>query len=339
LQRLGGADAALRQRDVQHITVSSGRPVGPDERREFQVDPRDVYRAGLRVVDELYFQASRATPVDVKKASTIVSSLLDAMTQDHTALLGVAALKLYDEDTAHHSVNVAVLSLLIGQHLGLERGTLMPLGLAALLHDIGRVRLPQEALEPAGTPPEAERERLRRHTLYGAHLLRNLPGLSRLAMVVAFEHHANVNLSGYPEITAKTSTHLLTRIVGVADFYDAATASTHLDGPSMLPAEAVALIMDQAGRAFDLAVARALVAVVGRYPVGSVVELADGSLAVVVRPGVTDVDRPVVKIVADATRSPVVPRMLSLEEHPDVGIKGAADPAGAPVEVFAYLEA
>jgi putative nucleotidyltransferase with HDIG domain len=328
----------LQQRGVQRIAVSSGRPVGPDERREFQVDPRDVYRAGLRVVDELYFQASRAVPVDVKKASMIVSSLLDAMTLDRTALLGIAALKLYDEDTAHHSVHVAVLSLLIGQRLGLERSTLMPLGLAALLHDIGRVRLPREALGPPASPLEAESER-RRHTLYGAHLLRNLPGLSRLAMVVAFEHHANVNLSGYPEITAKTSTHLLTRIVGVADFYDAATASTHLDGPSMLPAEAVALIMDQAGRAFDPAVARALVAVVGRYPVGSVVELADGSLAVVVQPGVTDVDRPVVKIITDATRRPVAPVVVSLDEHPDVRVVGAVDPTGAPVDIVAHLEA
>jgi putative nucleotidyltransferase with HDIG domain len=339
LQRLGGAAQALRQRDVRHIVVSSGRPMLPDERAQIRVDPRDIYRAGLRVVDDLYFQASHEMPLDMKKASMLLSTLLDVMMEDRAALLGIAALQYYDEATAHHSINVTILALLTGMQLGLDRGELMTLGLTALLHDIGKVRLPRELLAKAGAWTDAERDQMRRHTLYGAHLLRTLPGPARLAMVVAFEHHANFNLSGYPQITAKPVPHALTRIVGVADFFDAATRSPRPGRPPMLAAEAMGVILDHAGTAFDPTVVRAFREAVGQYPVGSLVELSTGPLAVVTRPGTREPDRPVVKIVTDASGARVDGYTVALEESPDIAITGVIDPAETQVDVTAYFQA
>lgn len=337
LQRQGGVAAVLRQREVRHIAVSSARPLPAEEQWQFRVDPRDVYRAGLRVVDDLYYQASRDLPLDLKKAEMIVSSLIDVMTEDRTALIGIAALKLYDEETAHHSVNVAVLSLLTGLHLRLERPLLNALGLAALLHDIGKVRIPSEVLTKRDPPTEEDRALIRRHTLYGAHLLRNLPGLALLAMVVAFEHHANFNLSGYPRITTKTVPHLLTRIVQLADFYDAATASARLDRRPMLPFEAAGCILERAGTTFDPALARVFVQVLGRYPAGSLVELSSGEVAVVVRPGGGDAERPAIKIVADREGRPLAPRTVRLEETPTLQITRVLDPSETSIDVAAHL--
>lgn len=337
LQRAGGAAAALLAAQVRHITVASPRPMQARERDEYRVEPRDVYRAGLRVVDDLYYQASRDLPLDLRKSSMVVSSLLDAMTQDRAGLLGVAALRLYDEATAHHAVNVAVLSLLVGLHLRLDRPLLNTLGLAALLHDVGKVRLPREIVTTSEPLTGDAQEALRRHPLYGALLLRNLPGLSRLAMVVAFEHHANYNLSGYPSLTARDHPHPVTRVVALADFYDAATASADPRARPLLPHDAMRLILDQAGRAFDPALARVFVQVLGLYPVGSLVTLESGESALVVRPGEREAERPVVRIVRAAGGASVDPYDVALENAPEHRIAGALDPREAGVDVTAYL--
>ncbi|MGQ0571574.1 MAG: HD-GYP domain-containing protein [Armatimonadota bacterium] len=337
LHRLGGAGSLLAAKDVRHIVVAKTRPLLPDEQVEVRVDPRDVYRAGLRVVDDLYFQASRDVPLDLRKASLVVTSLVDIMTEDRAALLGIAALRSYDEDTCHHSVNVAVLSLMMATQLKLERSAIMTVGLAALLHDIGKVRVPHEIVMKTEPLTAEERQLLKRHTLYGAHLLRNLPGVSRLAMVVAFEHHANYNLSGYPEITVKQVPHPLTRMVQIADFYDASTSTTQSERRTMLPHQAIQFILDNAGKVFDPILARVFVQMLGLYPTGSVVELDTGEVAVVTRPSEREAERPVVKVIADGRREPVDPRTVNLEDATDLHIVRALDPSEAPVDVAAHL--
>ncbi|MDR7520323.1 MAG: HD domain-containing protein [Armatimonadota bacterium] len=338
LKAQGGPQKLLEQREARHIVVTGPRPLSPEEQVEFRVDARDVYRAGLRVVDDLYYQASRDLPLDLRKATMIVTSLIDLMTENPAALLGIAALKYYDQETAHHAVNVAILSLLTGRHLEVPRPLTVTLGLAALLHDLGKVRLPQEALTKSGPFSEEERALVRRHAFYGAHLLRNLPGLSRLAMVVAFEHHVNLNRSGYPRLVSRQAPHPLTRLVAVADFYDAATSSTRPDGGAMLPHEAMQFLQDGAGRLFDPLVVRGFVSAMGRYPVGTAVALAGGEAGVVVRPGERDAERPVVKILTDGLRRPVPPRTVRLEDEPHLSIARALDPSEVPVDLSAHLE-
>ncbi|MGH7322044.1 MAG: HD-GYP domain-containing protein [Candidatus Rokuibacteriota bacterium] len=336
--RNGGVAARLAEKGVRHIVVGTAHPVMAEEQAELRVEARDVYRAALGVVDDLYFRASRDLPLDVRKASTVVASFIDLLAQDRAALLGVAVLKHYDEDTYHHCVKVAILSLMIGLHLQLDRSLLATLGLAALLHDIGKVRIPQEILSKATVLTPEEREIVKRHTLHGAHLLRSLSGLTRLAMVVAFEHHVNFDLSGYPRIVTKEIPHLLTRIVQPAEIFDAATSSRRPYRQPMLPHEGVKLVLNAAGSIFDPALAHAFVRVMGLYPVGSVVELDSGELAVVVRPGEEDTARPVISVVTNAAREPVPAQALNLGEHEDRQIIGAVDPQEAPLTGRSSLE-
>ncbi len=279
VQHLGGAGAYLEEHQVKHIRLGSAartnmrEEAGPKDSQEGQrsddsmqtpqgppasvkVDPQDAYRAGLRVMDELTYQGSMNLPFSLRKARVVVNSFIDIIAEDSVALPAVAMLKNYDEDTYHHSVNVSILSLLIGSRLRLDRTLLLTVGLAGLLHDIGKTRVPQEILaKPAKLTPE-ELEIVRRHTVFGAHVLRDLPGLSRLAMVVAFEHHANYNLSGYPQIATKKIPHLLTRIVQVADVFDAATSSRRAYRRPKLKGEAMKAILDGAGTLFDPVIAK-----------------------------------------------------------------------------------
>lgn len=330
IAREGGVAVRLAQKGVRHILVGTARPVVAEELAEVRVEARDVYRAALGVVDDLYFRASRDLPLDVRKASMVVAAFIDLLAEDRAALLGVAVLKHYDEDTYHHCVKVAILSLMMGQHLQLDRSLLTTLGLAALLHDIGKVRVPQEILTKEGVLTAEEREVVKRHTLHGAHLLRSLSGLTRLARVVAFEHHVNFNLSGYPRIVAKETPHLLTRIVQPAEVFDAVTSSRRAYRRPMLPHEGMKLILDAGGTLFDPALVRAFVRVMGVYPVGSVVELDSGELAVVVRPGDQDTARPVIRIVTNAARTPIPAFAVNLLEQDDRQIVRAVDPGEAP---------
>lgn len=337
LRRHGGAAAALNAKDVRHVRLGGVRAFSSEDAAGLRVDPRDVYRAGLRIIDDLHVQAARDLPLDMKRANLVVTSMVEVMANDKAALQALAVLRHYDESALHHSVNVAILALLIGVQSRLDRPQLATLGLASLLHDIGKVRLPREVLTKPARLTEDELALVRRHTLYGAHLLRNLAGPSRLAMVVAFEHHANFNLSGYPRITMRSAPHPLSRIVQVAEFYDAATHSRRPDRRPMLPAEATAFVASRAGELFDPDVAHVFVRAMGRYPVGSVVELDTGEVGVVLRPSERDPSRPRVRIVLDGSGNDLSPRTLDLDESADRRILRPLDPGETTIDVAAHL--
>jgi putative nucleotidyltransferase with HDIG domain len=273
--RPGGADAYLVKKGVTHIKAGAveGTEGAPptaqqgdsDSATRMKVDPQHAYRAALRVMAELTYQASTSLPLNLRNAQKIVNHFVDIITEDSAALLGVAALKDYDEDTYHHSLNVSILSLLIGSQLNLQRPLLVTLGVAGLLHDIGKVRVPREVVTNPGKFTPGEEAIMRRHTVLGAYALRELPGLLRLAMVVAFEHHANYDLSGYPQITTKETPHLLTRIVHIADVFDAATCARRTYRRPKRPHEILAVLLEGAGTTFDPVLAKLSVRVLADF--------------------------------------------------------------------------
>lgn len=295
LERVGGPEAYLTAHAVQHVAVGTvviagtvveggseakagpatgggggggegqaGPPRGVTK-AAVKVDPKDAYRAGLRIMDELSYEASMNVPLNLAKARMVVNYFLDIISDDSAALLGMAALKKYDEDTYHHSVNVCILSLLIATQLNMDRPQLLLVGLAALLHDIGKVRVPREIIaKPTKLTPE-EMDIVKRHTIYGAHILRELPGPARLAMVAAFEHHAKYDLSGYPKITMKKMPHLITRIIWIADCFDAMTTSRRAYRSAKRIDEALQEILDEAGTTFDPLLAKLFCKYCGTY--------------------------------------------------------------------------
>lgn len=337
VHRLGGAPACMEQRDVHHIAVGRAQTLLPGQHARARVDPRDVYRAGLRAVSELNYEAAKGASIDLDKSRRVVTALIDILTSDRVALMGVTALKNYDEDTCHHAVNVCILALLMASRLQFDRALTSTLGLAALLHDIGKTRIPREIVTKAGKLTAEEQEVMKRHPVHGAHLLRDLPGQGKLAMVVAFEHHANYDLSGYPRMTTKSHPHLLARIVQVVDSFDAATSARRAYRRPMLPELAVGFIIDGAGTVFDPVLAKVFVHVLGVYPVGTVVELDTGDLAVVRRPGEWDVMRPTISVLRTRLGTSVDPYDVDLEEDRERFIVRSLDPTDAEVDVAQLL--
>lgn len=291
----------LDARDVRGITVAETTTLeesGDQEKnREVRARARESYDTGISSMREIESQAKLGRALEVGPLHRVVESMLDNLLQDPAAVLGLTAIKGHDDYTLNHSINVCILSISLGTALGLSSDDLHSLGLAALLYDIGKVRVPEDVLMKSGPLTSQEWAVVKQHSEEGADLLKRLQLADKMAMVVAYEHHQRHDLMGYPDSTGAEQ-HLFSKIVAVCDAYDAMT--THRPfRREIRPDKALAVLMQGREKAYDPGVTKQLVAMLGIYPMGAVVKLDDGSTAVVYRVNNDDLLHPRVKTLAD----------------------------------------
>lgn len=298
------ARAFLDARGVTHVSVAETSVLDDSSAearsKEVRERARDSYDSGLSAMREIEAQAKLGRVMEVGALHRVVESMLDNLLQDPAAVIGLTAIKGHDDYTLNHSLNVCILGLSLGSALGLSSEDLHSLGLAALLYDIGKVRIPEAVLSKPGPLTADEWHLVKKHTEEGADLLKRLQLTDRMPMVVAFEHHQRHDLMGYPEPAANAEQHLFSKIVAVCDAYDAMTTMRPFRR-EIRPDKALAVLMQGRAKAYDPAVTKALVAMLGIYPMGAVVTLDDGSLAVVYRVNSDDLLHPRVKVLADSS--------------------------------------
>lgn len=292
----------LEQRGVSHITVAETSTleegVDDEKRREVRARARETYDSGVNAMRDIESQAKLGKVMEVGGLQRVVESMLDNLLQDPAAVLGLTAIKGHDDYTLNHSINVCILSISLGSALGLSADELRSLGLAALLYDIGKVRIPEEILSKAGPLTSEEWRLVKKHSEEGADLLKRLQLSDRMPMIVAFEHHQRHDLMGYPDPANGPEQHIFSKIVAVCDAYDAMT-TTRPFRREIRPDKALAVLMQGREKAYDPAVTKALVAMLGIYPMGAVVKLDDDSIGVVYRINNDDLLHPRVKVLAD----------------------------------------
>lgn len=332
VQAAGGAEAMLRAARVKHLMVGPPRDAPPTD-MPVKVEPVSAYDAGQTVAQELHAQAARRQSLDINKARVFLSAAVEVVLENRWALLGLMTGKNYDESSSYHAVNVAILALLVGTRLGLEREALMALGMGALLHDIGKVRVPRDLLNRATALGPADQEILDRHPIHGGNILRDLDGLGRAAAVCALEHHASSDGSGYPHLPAKPRPHLFSRIVAVADAYDTVTSARRGTQRKLRPDLAMRWIAVGLGSAYDPIIGKVFLRMMGAYPVGSLVQLEDQRLALVVRPSESRVERPVVQVIHDGRLA----ETIDLNTNAAARIAHGLDPDEANVDVEALM--
>jgi len=291
----------LESRGATAITVAETTTfddTADEERgRRVRAAAREAYDTGVQAVREVEDQAKLGRVFEAGPLQGVVNSLLDNLLSDPAAVLGLTAIKGHDDYTLNHAINVCILSISLGASLGLDADDLRSLGLAALLYDLGKVRIPEELLSKPGPLTAEEWAVVKRHAAEGADLLKRIQLVDRMPMIVAFEHHQRHDGMGYPAPTDEQ--HIFSKVVAVCDAYDAMTT----DRPfrrEIRPDKAVAVLMQGRGKAYDPDVTRALVAMLGIYPMGAVVKLSDGSTGVVYRVNNDDLLHPRVKVLADA---------------------------------------
>ncbi len=310
----------LTSRGITHITVHQGFVQG--QPRSFKNLPlrstreraKRAFYFALKSAKAAFLAETRGGMLNVRKARRAVQAAIDILLEDESSLIAMATIKDHDEYTFTHSVNVCIFSLAIGQRIGLTKNQLAKLGIAALFHDIGKVDIPKEVLNKVGMLNVDEWKRIRDHTLTGVQMLSRVPKCSEQilrSMVVAFQHHINIDFSGYPSLKDKIYLDLFSRIVRIADTYDAMTTERPYMNKVYSPYEAVRYLLSEAGRKFDPILVKALVNALGIYPPGTFVRLNTGETGIVVcTSDESQFDTPVVKIVGAPDGSRVAPPRL-----------------------------
>jgi putative nucleotidyltransferase with HDIG domain len=284
---------------------------------------RRMYTEAVSVATLVWESARAGSGPEPAKAQSMVDGLAQAVAHNRSALLALTALKDYDNYTFTHMVNVAILTMAQARGLGIEGPLLREFGLAALMHDIGKVKTPAEILNKPEKLTDEEFTIMKRHVVDGAEILRCTTDIPALAPVVAFEHHLRVDGTGYPAVT-RPHLNLATMICGISDVYDAMRSQRKYQ--QAFPSERVlAVLQKNDGAQFDQHLVRRFVQLVGIYPVGNLVKLNTGEAAVVLQVHAPDPYRPKVRILfADDGARLELPRDLNLWEADEASTRLAS---------------
>jgi putative nucleotidyltransferase with HDIG domain len=286
--------------------------------------------------------------IKVHTTRRLMQSIYNHIVDNESFVFGLTNLKNYDEYTLNHSVNVCVLATALGRRLGLNRGELVDLGIAAFFHDLGKLETPLEILNKPAKLSDGEREIMEQHPFKGAEKLVLLKESRRLplrAIHVAMEHHIKEDLTGYPRYFKKEDVNLFSKIVKVVDFFDAVTTKRVYRSKVFTRAEALSLMLEQSGTEFNPVILKAFVNLMGVFPIGSLVGLSSAEMGIVfdLNPDPKLLLRPSVKLITDKAGNKVDGEIVDLaEKNPETGrftrtIITALNPQDYGIEVADYF--
>lgn len=304
----------------------SAAPVGyaPEEKRTeaqlysaYRADlhaARQVHRRARSYVDSSLGDVARGEPPDTAAAQDVVKNMIDRILHNAHAMMWLTYMKSRDEYTASHCLNVAILAINFGRFLSLERETLELLGLGALLHDMGKMRIPPEILNKPGRLTREEFAVMRRHPEEGYALLKDDESLPQEVLEVVLYHHERSTGKGYPVGLSGEAISLITKIASIVDVYDAITSDRcYHDGIS--PYQALQNMINWAGE-FDKELMEQFIKCLGVYPVGTLVELNRGQVGIVIRTSEKARLRPVVLLIRNSEKKRYKVRKLINLAHP-----------------------
>lgn len=303
---------------VRRIRVEPARSQGPipetdDHQREAA---KRAYSQSVQVARDVLTDIRLGKAVNVRRVKRAVQSIVDQVLTNESSIVGMTTLRDYDEYTFTHSVNVCIFSVVLGQKLGLSKLQLYELGLGALFHDLGKMRIDPALTNKTGALADAEMEAMRQHPAEGLLALFSMHGFGEVpyrAMLTAYEHHMKCDLTGYPRNERPREPTLFSRIVAVADGFDAATSKRSYQSLPWRPEDVLLEMRDNAARGYDPLLVKAFINTTGIFPIGTLVILDSYELAVVVSPNPERerIHQPVVKIIADPLGLPLAEPMTA----------------------------
>jgi putative nucleotidyltransferase with HDIG domain len=252
--------------------------------------------------------------LDMNRIRRTVDETVDSVLRNENALLLLSKIKNKDDYTAEHCINVSILAAAFGKHLGLLEEEIRVLALGGMLHDVGKMRIDDAILNKPGALTPEEFDIMKKHTTYGRDVLAALPTLEHAAVDVAYSHHERMDGRGYPRGLPSQQIPVFAKMVGVVDTYDAITSSRVYD-KGRASMQALQIIHRNKGTQFDAELAVEFIRMIGVYPPGSIVELENDEVGIVVANQKTNKLRPIILLVRDADKKPITPyRQINLSE-------------------------
>ena len=307
--------------EVEPLEISEGEEEAVTLRKEDQREvAKKVFFETVGTIKEVITHIKGKQQADVRKLKRLVQKAVHLVMEDESILLGMTTIKNYDEYTFNHSVNVSIYSLAIGRRLGLQKKLLTELGIAGLLHDIGKSKIPREVLNKPGPLNQEEWVLMKKHSLMGVEIVLNLKQLGEInpRMVIGvFDHHLKNDPSGYPKLFRKKELGLFGRIIQIADVYDAMTTPRIYKKVPFTPEQALAVMLKEKGGQFDPILLKVFIGLVGIFPIGSLALLDTREIGIIYKPNHDPkwMDRPQVMIVARDAKGYAKKEIVDLTER------------------------
>ena len=305
LQKIRDAGIKLVQIDTEkgldlilrHSAASSPRsPTGHEthfdqEMKEAQKITEDAREKITGILEDVKLGKN----IRVDGLNPVVSQMMNSVFRNQNALACLGQIRSKDNYLFEHSVNIGVLMAVFGKFKGFSRDILDTLVMGAFLHDIGKIKVPNEILHKPGKLTRDEFEHMKKHVDYTKELLAQAEGIPHVAMQIAAEHHEKMDGTGYSQGLKGEEISLYGRMAGIVDVYDALT-STRCYKEGMPPSMVLKMMTDWGGSHLDTQLLHEFIRCVGVFPVGSLVELTDSHLAIVLENGKNPL-RPLVRVV------------------------------------------
>lgn len=239
-----------------------------------------VYREARRITRTMLDDIRMGGVINTEQAKSMVSHCVDSILNNADALIWMSKIRSQDQYTSEHCLNVCILAIAFGRHLGMIESDLERIGLSGLLHDVGKMRVPLDILNKPAKLTEKEFNIVKAHTVQGRNLLMSSPGIPDAVIDVAYSHHEKINGEGYPRQMPGTGISEFSRIIALVDAYDAMTAE-RCYSEGMASTEALKVIFKDRGTHFDERLALEFIKCIGLYPPGTLVELVNGLICIV----------------------------------------------------------
>lgn len=279
-------------------SAGSVRPAGSGEGRELKI--RRLYQEARELQGKFIRHLKAGEPIDITPLAAVAEEMVDTMFTHGDAMLCLARIRAKDAYLMEHSMNVAILLANFGRYLGLERSVLKELTLGGLLHDVGKIMTPDEVLNKPGKLTDEEFGVMRQHVVHSYDILSNTAGITPTMLEVAANHHERLDGTGYPQRLKGDQLSLYTRMSGIVDVYDAVTAD-RVYKQGMPPTQAFRILLKGINQHFDAELVTKFIKCMGVYPVGTLVQLSNQRLAVVMQRNEQQPLKPMVKVIYHAT--------------------------------------
>lgn len=273
---------------------------------------RVLHKEANKITQDMLRDIRLGKQVEIEKIEPLVENMIDSIFRNPDALLPLARLKDHDNYTFQHSVSVCALMISFARGLKLDRQVIKEIAIGALLHDVGKARVPDEILNKPAKLTDAELDKMRSHVVQSIILLQHTEGISQIALDVAGQHHERFDGTGYPNKLKGDQISLYGQMGAIVDVYDALT-SVRVYKKGMPSTEALGKLLEWSKYHFDPEMVRLYIKSIGIYPTGSLVQLESGRLGVVMEQNEEKTMQPIVKVFYNSkTRHYLPPEIVDL---------------------------
>ncbi|MCX7822035.1 MAG: HD-GYP domain-containing protein [Syntrophobacterales bacterium] len=271
----------------------------------------------------------------LKDSEKMMKRMVDTLMKDPNTMLFLINAKQKKEEVFHHALNVCMLSLLLARASDITSEEMLIIGLGALFHDIGKLKIPKSILLKTQPLTKHERSFLQLHPQFGIEIVSRIKTFPEGPKKIIAEHHETLDGKGYPKGLKENEINALTRIVSIVNTYDN-LCNPPVAGKAMTPYHALAYMYKKLSSKLDSKLVELFINLLGIYPPGTIVRLSDKSIGIVVSKSPNRPNKPSV-LIYDPSVSPSKAPVISLEDEPSLSVEETLHPLSLHQEVFNYL--